>query len=151
MYQPSKFQITDLAVMHQLMRQHPLATIVTLGDDGLDANHIPLHLAEEGELGTLRGHVARANPLWQNLSGKQDTLIIFQGPACYISPSFYPSKQVEGKVVPTWNYAVVHVVGKLQAQDDAAWVRRNLQDLTTFHEAGTARPWKVDDAPADYI
>ena len=152
MYQPSRFKSTDLAAMHQLMRAHPLATIVTLTVNGINANHIPLHLSPDaGEFGTLRGHVARANPIWQDFNADVDTLVIFQGPDCYISPSFYPAKQEDGKVVPTWNYAVVHAYGKLQVFDDAAWVRANLEALTTQHEATTPHPWAVADAPAEYI
>lgn len=156
MYQPSRFQVSDLAAMHQLMRDHPLATIVTLTDEGINANHIPLHLSPDlGEFGTLRGHVGRANPIWQDFNAEVETLIIFQGPDCYISPSFYPAKQEDHKVVPTWNYAVVHAYGKLQVFDDAAWVRANLEALTTQHEATNrprnAQPWAVSDAPSEYI
>lgn len=152
MYQPSRFQSTDLGAMHELMRDNPLATIISLTPDGLNANHIPLHLVPDaGEFGTLRAHVARANPMWRDLSPGVDTLIIFQGPNCYISPSFYPTKQEDGKVVPTWNYAVVHAYGTLQVFDDAAWVRTNLQDLTRRHEANSPQPWTIEDAPPDYI
>jgi transcriptional regulator len=152
MYQPNRFKHNDLAAMHQLMHAHPLATMVTLANEGINANHIPLHLSPDaGEFGTLRGHVARANPIWQDFNADVETLVIFQGPDCYISPSFYPTKQEDHKVVPTWNYAVVHAYGKLQVFDDAAWVRANLEALTTQHEASNARPWTVSEAPPDYI
>jgi transcriptional regulator len=152
MYLPKHFAETDIGVMHELMRAHPLATVVTQGADGLDANHIPLHLdAGAGPNGTLRGHVARANPLAADTTVNRKILVIFKGPDCYISPSVYATKAEHGKVVPTWNYAAVHAYGELRLIDDADWLLAQLHGLTAEHEAGLPHPWAVDDAPADYI
>ncbi len=152
MYLPKHFAETDVGVMHELMRAHPLATLVTQGPDGLDANHIPLHLdAAAGPNGTLRGHVARANPLAADTTVNRKILVIFKGPDSYISPSGYATKAEHGKVVPTWNYTAVHAYGELRLIDDADWLLAQLHALTAEHEGGLVRPWAVDDAPADYI
>ncbi len=153
MYNPSHFEEKRTEVLHALIRQHPLATLVTLSQDGLVANHIPLYLRVDGSPhGTLAGHVARSNPLWRASDLGVQVLAIFQGPQTYISPNWYATKQEHGKVVPTWNYAVVHAKGLLAVHDDPLWIRAQLQELTTQQESATsAKPWAVDDAPADYI
>jgi transcriptional regulator len=137
--------------MHELVRARPLATVVTLTSDGLVANHIPLVLSPSpAPLGTLRGHVARANPLLQDLVDEVEVLALFHGPQAYITPSWYATKRETGKVVPTWNYAVVHAWGVLRAVDDAAWLRAQLEDLTTHNEATRPVSWAVSDAPEEY-
>src|SRR5438874_1451728 len=109
MYNPRLFREERVLVLHDLMRRHPLATLVTHGASGLVASHIPLLLDFSPEpLGTLRGHFARANPQWRDASSGSETLVIFQGPESYITPSWYVAKQETGRVVPTWNYVVVH-------------------------------------------
>lgn len=150
MYLPAHFAPPGTDALHALMRAHPLAVLVGKTADGLDANHIPLHFFAEGEHGVLRGHVARANPLWRTLDG-QAVLAVFQGPDAYVSPSWYPSKKENHRAVPTWNYAVVHAHGTLRAVDDAAWLRTLLTAMTAVHEAAQAEPWSLDEAPADYI
>ena len=151
MYTPKHFEEPRIAVMHELMRTRPLATLVTLSSGGLNANHIPLHLVDTpAPLGTLRGHVARANPLWHDFAKDVEVLAIFLGPDSYITPSWYATKQETGKVVPTWNYAVVHAYGTLRIIDDAAWIHAQLEALTAHNEAGFARPWAVSDAPREY-
>ena len=151
MYLPRHFEQRDRAALHALMREHPLAALVTSGPDGLTADHVPLELdATAGEHGMLVGHVARANPLWQSVAGKP-VLAIFRGPQAYVSPSWYPSKAGTHKVVPTWNYAVVHAHGVLEAVDDAPWLRELVGRLTDRHEAPRPAPWSVGDAPADYV
>jgi transcriptional regulator len=152
MYVPAQFDETDVSVMHQLIRSHPLGAVITMTAAGLDANHIPLVLqADPPPLGTLHGHVSRANTLWREASRSVDALIIFQGPEAYISPSWYPAKQEHGKVVPTWNYVVVHAHGRLRAIDDPVWLRAHVEQLTQTHEAHRSMPWQVTDAPADFI
>ena len=152
MYLPKHFEETRVDVLHELIRAHPLAALVTLTAGGLDANHIPFEIdPDPAPFGTLRGHVARANPVCRDFSPGVDALVIFQGPGTYVSPSWYPSKQDGGKVVPTWNYAVVHAYGPLRVIDDARWLRGFVERLTNRFEAGRAAPWKVTDAPADYI
>ncbi|NOS87928.1 MAG: FMN-binding negative transcriptional regulator [Methylococcaceae bacterium] len=150
MYVPAHFEQTNIEMMHALMRSHPLATLVTLGDEGLNANHIPLYLnAESGQYGVLQGHVARANPLLDD-SNLAEVLVIFHGPNAYISPTWYATKPATGKVVPTWNYTTVHAYGKLQQIDDATWLRTHLEAMTDQHEANMPQPWQLSDAPHDF-
>ena len=152
MYLPKHFAEPRIEVMHELMRVHPLATLITLSSTGLNANHIPLQLvAKASSFGTLQGHVARANPLWQDFDRDVETLAVFQGPDAYISPSWYATKKETGKTVPTWNYATVHAHGVLRVIDDATWVRAQIDALTTHNEAHLPHPWAVSDAPRDYV
>jgi transcriptional regulator len=151
MYLPAQFEESRTEVLRALMSEHPFATLVTLGDEGLTANHLPLHLEPEiGAFGALQGHVARANPVWQK-AADTDVLVIFHGPQVYVTPSWYETKREHGKAVPTWNYVVVHVRGRLRAIDDPIWVREQLEMLVTHHEDGFDEPWEIDDAPPDYI
>jgi transcriptional regulator len=152
MYVPKHFEETDVRILHRLILDHPLGVLVTLTHHGLDANHIPfLMRAEPAPFGTLHGHIARANPLWRDFSPDTEVLVIFQGPDAYISSSWYPGKSEHGKVVPTWNYAVVHAHGIMRIIDDPVWMRGHLEELVSAFETGRAVPWKVTDAPADYI
>jgi transcriptional regulator len=152
MYVPSQFAETRTEVLHALVRDHPFGTLVTQTADGLEANHLPLELdPSPAPLGTLRGHVARANPLWRTFSSGVDALAIFQGPDRYITPAWYASKRETGKVVPTWNYAVVHAYGPLRVVDDPAWLRALVERLTVRHEAGRPEPWRVTDAPDEFV
>jgi len=151
-YLPSHFQETDTATVHALVRAHPLATWVVQHQGELLVNHIPFLLDEqEGEQGTLIGHVARANPVWQALAERVSSVAVFTGPQAYVSPNWYPSKHEHGKAVPTWNYTTVHAHGVAQANDDPARVLAIVTRLTQVHEASQSQPWKVADAPADYI
>lgn len=150
MYLPSAFREERVAVLHELIRQRPLATLVTLGSNGLTANHIPMMIAlEPAPFGTLVGHVARGNSLWRD--AEPSVLAIFTGPEHYISPSWYASKQEDGKVVPTWNYVAVHAHGTLHIHEEREWLLGLVTKLTETHEAQFERPWKVADAPADYV
>lgn len=122
-----------------------------MSSNGINANHIPLHLfKEQGQYGTLRGHVARANSVWSDIDNDIEALIIFQGPNSYISPSWYPTKQEHGKVVPTWNYVTVHAYGKLRVIDDPVWVKSQIELLTAQQEASFNKPWAVSDAPVEF-
>lgn len=149
MYSPRHFEETRPEVLHALMRAHALATLVTSGPEGLEANHLPFEL--DAEQGLLRAHVARANPVWRMPEGGVEALAVFQGPSAYVSPSLYATKQEHGRVVPTWNYMVVHAHGRLRAIDDPAHARALVARLTERHEAGRPAPWKLEDAPADYL
>lgn len=152
MYVPAHFEETRPEVLGRLIHDHPLAALVTLGRNGLSANHIPLELdPEPAPPGTLRGHVARANPVWQDFSRDVEVLAIFQGAQAYISPAWYETKKETGKVVPTYNYIVVHAYGPLRIVEDRAWLRALVERLTNRHEAARPEPWKVTDAPAGYI
>lgn len=137
--------------MQSLIRDYPLATLVTLSDQGLEANHIPLNWVDNGsQYGVLVGHVARANPLWRVYARDVDVLTIFHGPNAYISPTWYASKAEHGRVVPTWNYATVHAYGTLRVHDDADWLREQLDMLTQANENGFPEPWVLADAPAEF-
>jgi len=151
MYTPKHFEEPRIEVMHELMRARPLATLVTLTSNGLNANHIPLHLVDApAPFGTLRGHVARANPMWSDYAEDVEVLAIFHGSDSYITPSWYATKKETGKVVPTWNYAVVHAYGTMRVIDDPAWVRAQLEALTDHNENIFTKPWAVADAPHEY-
>ena len=152
MYIPKHHEETDVGVLHALIRAHPLGTWVTPGDGGLVANHVPFLVdANRGEHGTLVAHVARANPVWRSFSTTVPSLVAFQGAECYITPSWYPSKRAHGKTVPTWNYAVVHAHGLPRAIEDPEWLLRHVNALTNTHEAERPAPWKVADAPPEFV
>jgi len=152
MYNPDHFALHDPAAQHRILCDHPLGMLVVQGPDGLDAHHIPLLFdPTSGPLGTLTGHVARANPLWQQCRDGADVLIVFRGVEGYISPSWYPSKHDTHRQVPTWNYEVVHVHGRLSVHDDERFVRGVVARLTRQHEAAEPVPWKMGDAPPDYL
>ena len=152
MYIPKQFEEPRVEVMHGLIRAYPLATVVTHSFAGLNANHIPLHLSElPAPFGTLRGHVARANPLLSDIANGAEVLAVFHGPDSYITPSWYATKKESGKVVPTWNYAVVHAYGVLGVVDDESWLRAQLDVLTEHNESSFPEPWAVSDAPPEYI
>ena len=157
MYLPAHFKEDRTPVLHELIRAHPFATLVTLDATGLIANHLPMEIdAAAGPLGTLRGHVARGNPIWKSPRLDVEALAVFQGPQHYITPSYYATKRATGKVVPTWNYATVHAYGTLRVIDDAAWLRSFVEQLTDRHEAEHARatgdaPGHVGDAPESFL
>ena len=152
MYIPQHFEERDLAVLHALIRAHPLGTWVTEVNEGLEVNHLPFVLDDtRGQFGTLVGHVARANAVWKAASSRVESVVVFQGPQGYITPSWYTGKQDHGRVVPTWNYAVVHAHGTPRVVDDRAWLLKHVAELTSVHESGRETPWHVSDAPSDYI
>lgn len=150
MYQPAAFRENDIATLHALIRAHPLATLVTAGAGGLIANLVPFLLAETGGYGTLRAHVARANDQTEALKTGAETLVIFHGPEEYVTPTWYESKKEHGRVVPTWNYAVVQVRGTPRLIEDPAWLREQVKALTAAQENRRSEPWKVEDAPEAY-
>lgn len=150
MYTPRLNQETSTTIMWQFIRRHPLCAVVTHSQQGLIASHIPMVLEENGAFGVLRGHVARANSQWNNLT-TDEALLIFSGPEHYISAAWYPGKLDHGKEVPTWNYVAVHAYGKLRIVEDAQWLLDHLHALTDQSEVIAEVPWKVSDAPADFI
>ena len=152
MYQPPHFREDRIEVQHQLIRAHPLGLLITAGPGGLLANLFPFLLDSDGsEKGTLRLHIARANPQWKELEAVEECLVVFQGPQDYVTPSWYATKRETGKVVPTWNYATVHAWGRPRVMNDDAWLRRQIEDLTASRENLRAMPWQVDDAPEDFV
>jgi len=152
MFQPQIFRENRPEIMWELMNAHPFATIISAVAGALTADHVPLVLhSKESEYGALRGHIARSNPLFCETKGPLEVLTIFQGPQSYVTPSWYASKQEHGKVVPTWNYVVVHARGTLQFTQETHWLLQHLNDLTAQHESYRSEPWKVSDAPDDFI
>jgi transcriptional regulator len=151
MYQPAHHREDRLDVQHALIQSHPFGLLISSGADGLLANAIPFLLQQRlGSLGTLEAHMARANGQWRNIDGQQ-VLVVFQGPQSYISPSFYETKRETGKVVPTWNYAMVQVRGVAKLRSDPAWLGKQIDALTAWHETGRSPSWAVSDAPRTYI
>lgn len=152
MYLPSAFRQDDLGQLHQQIAACRLATLVSQSGNGLQATHLPLLLVEEeGEFGTLYGHLAKANPHWRELEMGGEALVICQGEDAYISPGWYPSKAEHGKAVPTWNYIAVHAYGQAQIFDEPERLLHLVSRMSDRHEAGRAQPWSVDEAPREYI
>jgi transcriptional regulator len=152
MYIPPAFREDRIETLHAFIRQHPLGLLTTAGESGLAATPLPFLVdAGEGRNGILRAHMARANPHWRELQGGAECLVVFMGPQGYITPSWYPTKRETQKVVPTWNYVCVQAWGRPRIVEDAAWLRRQLDDLTRARENGRPEPWAVSDAPEDYL
>ena len=150
MYIPDHFREDRPDILRDAVRRIGFATLATQdGKNSLDANHLPMLLQENGDGNVLRGHVARANPVWQKAKGQ--ALAIFLGPHAYVSPNWYPSKAETGKAVPTWNYITVHARGPIRWIPDVDWLRAHVTALSDAHEAGRAQPWKVSDAPVSYV
>jgi transcriptional regulator len=151
MYRPDHFRVDDLTKMHALMRARPFATLVSGSSAGLEATHLPTVLKDDGAYGVIECHLARANPHWKTLAEGNEALMIFTGPEGYVTPNWYPSKADHGKVVPTWNYAVVHAYGRPEVVQDGRWLRRHVTELTAQQESDNTRPWAVSDAPESFI
>jgi transcriptional regulator len=151
MYRPDQFRVEDIAQMHALLRARPFAALVTAGPSGLYATHLPTVLKEEGEHGVIECHLARANPHWKDIAAGGEALMIFQGAQGYITPSWYPSKFEHGKVVPTWNYAIVHAYGRAVVMENKDWLHRHVSELTKQQEQFQTTPWALSDAPQSYI
>lgn len=152
MYVPSQFEEKRTEVLHELITANPFGTLVTHGPNGLDANHIPFELhPAQGPLGQLNAHVARANPVWQELSNGEEVLVVFRAGDAYISPNWYPSKHELHRQVPTWNYQVVHAHGRVTIRDDERYVRGVVARLTRTHEASQPKPWKMSDSAPDFV
>lgn len=149
MYIPDHFSIKNLATLHGIIQSHPLGVLVSTTPEGLDANHIPFEL--DPARGLLTAHVARANPVWQQCRDGADVMVIFRGNESYISPNWYPSKHEMHRQVPTWNYEVVHVHGRLTVQDDERFVRGVVARLTREHESSEPKPWRMGDSAPEYI
>jgi transcriptional regulator len=154
MYQPAhgRFAVADPApLLAELVRQVP-ATLVTLGEEGLRASILPMLFdPDDGDHGTLRGHLARPNSQWRDAGSDVEVLAIFDGPDAYVSPALYEEKRLTGKVVPTWNYVTVLAHGTLVARPEAEWLLPHVRRLVERHEAGRSDPWSIDDAPAGYV
>ena len=151
MYVPQHFEETRIEELYSVIREYPLGALVTQGAQGLDANHLPFEL--DAKQGALLAHVARSNPLWQELKDGDDVLVIFRAGDAYISPNWYPSKHELHRQVPTWNYRVVHVHGKATVRDEERFVRGVVARLTRTHEgrANAEQPWRMSDSAKEYI
>jgi transcriptional regulator len=151
-YIPEAFREQRPEVLRAFIERHPLGAMICTTADGFVANHIPMMLTGGGDSNlVLRGHVARANPVWKSVAPDTPVLVIFGGANHYITPSWYPAKQEHGKVVPTWNYAVVHAHGSVRFADEKARSLEYVSELTNLQEASREAPWKVSDAPAPYV
>jgi len=148
MYTPKHFAAPNALALSELIRTYPFATLIMTTADGVEVNHLPLYLDNQG---VLSGHLARANPLWQAVRAEQPVMAVFHGPHAYVTPSWYATKAQAGRVVPTWNYVVVHVHGKLRVIEDAHWLRSHLAALTAQQEAAFEQPWQLEDAPTGFI
>ena len=152
LYTPAAFRETDLPALHDHISACGLAMLVTASDGGPLVSHLPLILKRDaGPYGTLVGHLARPNPQWRESDLSKPAVAVFMGPDAYVSPSWYASKQTDARVVPTWNYTVVHARGRLEIFEDASSLHTNVTELTQQHEGRFASPWEVTDAPADFI
>ena len=152
MYNPAVFREARPEVLQAAIAKYPLATLITVGSKGIDATHLPLLYRQiDGDTAVLRGHFARANSQWKEYLSDMEALAIFGGTQHYVTPVWYPSKREHGKVVPTWNYITVQVRGKLTFFEDAEWLRANVTALTEAQELASDHPWRVSDAPADFI
>ena len=151
MYIPRANKEERVSVLHNLMEDQPFASLITMGSSGLFASHIPMVLEQNGAMGQLRGHISRANTQWRDYTPAVEALAIFSGPQHYITPNWYLEKRETGKVVPTWNYVVVHAYGYLKVIENGEWLMTHLASLTNIHEADSPVPWKIGDAPGDYI
>lgn len=152
MYVPKFNEEKDILVLHSFVKSKPLGTWTTIANGEIVINHIPFVLHENrGELGTLVGHVARSNNIWKNFSTGVDSVVVFHGDQAYITPSWYPSKHEHGKVVPTWNYVVVHAHGMPRKIEDPEWLLQHVNELTNIHESGQSLPWKASDAPEGFV
>ena len=152
MYVPPHFSETRKEVLFDLIEKNPFGVFVTNGKNGLDANHVPFLLnPNDGPQGVLHCHVARANSVWQDIATGEEVLIIFRSAESYVSPNWYPSKHDFHKQVPTWNYMVAHVHGRVTIRDDERYIRTVVARLTRIQEASSPQPWKMSDSSREFI
>ncbi|NRB25967.1 FMN-binding negative transcriptional regulator [Shewanella sp.] len=151
MHIPSKFKQNDDSQLMAIMREYPFATLITNTESGVEATHLPVVFKESEGKFTILAHIARANKLWESVKDGSEILLIFNGPNCYISPNYYPTKKESGKAVPTWNYVVVHVKGNISFINDTQWIYNMIDSLTEEHESKQDVPWSMSDAPTTYI
>lgn len=152
MYVPAHFAPPDVESLHRLIVEHPLGVLITGTGGDLDANHIPFEMeAKTGDHGTLRAHVARSNPVWSEVKDGDQVLVVFRGEEAYVTPTWYPSKHEFHKQVPSWNYRVAHVHGRIKICDDEKYVRGVVARLTRTYEASQPKPWKMTDTQPDFL
>ncbi len=149
MYIPTSFQVQEIDAIHDFLRAHPLGLLISVGGEGPVANLIPFYL--DAARGVLRAHLSKANSQWSQIAEHSQVLVVFQGPQTYVTPSWYPSKQQDGKVVPTWNYSTVQVRGSARVNHEVEWLLAHVNELTDYFEQDRSKPWSVADAPEAYI
>ena len=151
MHIPSKFKQSEESQLKRIIREYPFATLITHSESGLEATHLPVILNCVEGIDVIQAHMAKANKLWLSIKENSEILLIFNGPNCYISPNYYPTKKESGKAVPTWNYVVVHVKGRVSFIHDEKWLYNLIDSLTSIHESSQETPWSIADAPDTYI
>ncbi len=151
MFQPSYFKQSDTRQMLAFIGEFPMASLVTMSSNGLLGNHIPMIVIERDKRHYLQGHVAKANSIHKDIDTTVNTLAMFHGPNGYVSPSWYPSKKLDPRTVPTWDYVTVHVSGTLNFFQDKNWLKQHLVNLSNTNEKKVNQSWKLSDAPDDYI
>jgi transcriptional regulator len=151
MHIPSKFNQKEQSQLKSIIREYPFATLITQSEYGIEATHLPVVLTNIDGNDVIQAHIAKANKIWKSIKENSEILLIFNGPNCYISPNYYPTKKQSGKAVPTWNYVVVHVKGKISFIHDEKWIYNMIESLTSIHESNQETPWSMADAPDTYI
>ncbi|MCZ4291970.1 FMN-binding negative transcriptional regulator [Hoeflea alexandrii] len=151
MYQPPHFIETDETVLRALIEAHPLGLLISASGEDVLANPVPFLVSVKDGITTLRAHLSKANPQWRHIRDGASVLVVFQGADSYVTPSWYASKAEHGKVVPTWNYAMVQARGTASVHEGSEWLRPQVNELTDRHEADRPAPWKVDDAPEAFV
>jgi transcriptional regulator len=152
MYLKSQFEETRIDVLRDLIETHPLGTFIVSVDSEVLVEHMPFLISRDGgKFGTLTGHFPRANRVWEALDGRRQAIIVFHGANSYVTPSWYPSKKEHGRVVPTWNFVVVHARGRPRVIDDRRWLLEHLNALTDAHESNRPGRWALSDAPEAYV
>lgn len=151
MHIPSKFKQSDKKLLLEIVRQYPFATLITNTQSVIEATHLPVILANVNGKQVIQAHIAKANKLWESVENGAETLLTFNGPNCYVSPNYYPTKKETGKAVPTWNYVAVHVRGDISFIHDEKAIYNIVDGLTNEHEKVQETPWSISDAPQSYI
>jgi transcriptional regulator len=152
MYNPPHFKNDDVAALHGAIRTYAFGSLVTVGADGIEVSHVPMLIdPEPAPYGTLIGHLSKANAQWRTARPDVPALAMFLGPDAYVTPAWYATKRENGKVVPTWNYVAIHARGVLRFFHEPDRLLGVVTRLTETHEAGRSDPWKVTDAPAEYV
>ena len=151
MHCPKAFEESTPETLLALIRQYPLATVISHADTGLEVNLLPMLVQQRDGQSYLLGRMAKNNVQLQALAHSKEVVWVFQGPNAYVSPAWYPSKQAHGKVVPTWNYIMIEVRGKVRLFEDADALLHVVTALTQEHERGSEQPWQVSDAPSAYV
>lgn len=151
MYIPNKFNQKEPNQLKNIMREYPFATLITYSKCGIEATHLPVILTSINGCDVIQAHIAKVNNIWKKTTENSEVLLVFNGPNAYVSPNYYPTKKESGRAVPTWNYVVVHVKGRISFVHDKQWIYGMMDSLTSLHESNQEVPWSISDAPDSYI